>query len=493
MKNTIKFIFTSLALFSLVGCGDNSTSPSGIDYSNATYKYRIGNNDSVKLTSENSVTSEVYKDYTDFYYEFIVPEVRVNQTFRFSVNGVDQELTLGRLNDNNLTIYDGSDIPQFVEDMTNQRIVVYKIIDANPIYVVADSNTGPIIRTLTFDPNGGTGYMASVTIDVIGSSYQLPECTFTAPEGYEFKCWRIGTTEYDEGDSITVYYNLTISAVWQPISGGRDIDPPTPPGPGPGPGPETGGKPTPEKDGSGNVISITTSDPGDPEVPKNTGKEIGQEIYNYQLQYSEVRRAKIERYFYLPDENRYVYNLDEYDIDTDYTHNYGPDMMDNYQKIKESYTYKDENIAYISMDNVYDEAPTKRYWPFDMTDYSWGYNESTFNTHVQTGYAGVKGYAEMKIDVSSFEKPEEAETFEIHLYSSGSGNLRYDYHITSGGGMMVMTGSIEYRNNRPYYTYTKWVLGGMTYTEDLTLFEYSFSESRPDLTGFNNEVDNPSN
>lgn len=67
--------------------------------------------------------------------------------------------------------------------------------------------------TLTFDNNGGTGTMDSVT-KYEGETYELPECTFTAPEGKEFSKWLIGEDEYDEGDEITVTANATIKATY---------------------------------------------------------------------------------------------------------------------------------------------------------------------------------------------------------------------------------------------------------------------------------------
>ena len=67
--------------------------------------------------------------------------------------------------------------------------------------------------TITFDANGGSETMAAVEV-AKGSSYELPGCGFTAPDGKTFKAWKVGSEEKAVGDSITVDANTTITAVW---------------------------------------------------------------------------------------------------------------------------------------------------------------------------------------------------------------------------------------------------------------------------------------
>lgn len=69
---------------------------------------------------------------------------------------------------------------------------------------------------ITFDKNGGDGTMAEVRKEV-GDKYNLPECTFTAPEGKQFKEWKIGSTSYDVGDEITLSTSITVKATWENI------------------------------------------------------------------------------------------------------------------------------------------------------------------------------------------------------------------------------------------------------------------------------------
>ena len=68
--------------------------------------------------------------------------------------------------------------------------------------------------TITFDGNGGSGSMDSVTVKA-GTNYILPACGFTAPTDQEFKAWEIGGTEYKVGDSYTVLGDTEIKALWE--------------------------------------------------------------------------------------------------------------------------------------------------------------------------------------------------------------------------------------------------------------------------------------
>lgn len=68
--------------------------------------------------------------------------------------------------------------------------------------------------TVRFNANGGTGTMAAVT--VISGSYTLPVCTFTAPEGQQFKGWATSPSgEVITGTSINVTANTTLYAIWE--------------------------------------------------------------------------------------------------------------------------------------------------------------------------------------------------------------------------------------------------------------------------------------
>ena len=71
------------------------------------------------------------------------------------------------------------------------------------------------VFTLAFDPGGGEGEMDPVTLEP-GSSFPLPECTFTAPADKRFLCWEIDGRCFDPGDTVRSdqALTLTVRAVW---------------------------------------------------------------------------------------------------------------------------------------------------------------------------------------------------------------------------------------------------------------------------------------
>ncbi len=85
------------------------------------------------------------------------------------------------------------------------EIAVYGTVNNTPTYNVS------------FDANGGEGKLDGFENIMAGSVIILPECTFTAPEGMQFKAWNVNGTEMNAGENITVNGNITVSAVWEEI------------------------------------------------------------------------------------------------------------------------------------------------------------------------------------------------------------------------------------------------------------------------------------
>ena len=67
-------------------------------------------------------------------------------------------------------------------------------------------------HTITFDANGGTGYMEAATGG--STAYILPANSFIAPDGKPFNCWIVNGTEQAPGAAINITADTTVTAVW---------------------------------------------------------------------------------------------------------------------------------------------------------------------------------------------------------------------------------------------------------------------------------------
>jgi len=68
--------------------------------------------------------------------------------------------------------------------------------------------------TVCFDANGGSGKMAAQEL-APGAALTLPACTFTAPQGQEFKIWQIDGVDYAVDTTYTVKADTLVKAIWQ--------------------------------------------------------------------------------------------------------------------------------------------------------------------------------------------------------------------------------------------------------------------------------------
>lgn len=75
-------------------------------------------------------------------------------------------------------------------------------------------NNGEVKYTVSFNANGAQGTMQSQKIKK-GEEIELPKCTFTAPEGKEFKAWKVDGQEKEVGAKITINGNTEVKAIWQ--------------------------------------------------------------------------------------------------------------------------------------------------------------------------------------------------------------------------------------------------------------------------------------
>ena len=69
--------------------------------------------------------------------------------------------------------------------------------------------------TISFDPNGGTGTMQPMKVKS-GEEFELPECTFTPPEGKEFAGWLAENGKvYPAGEIVSSVSSSVLKATWK--------------------------------------------------------------------------------------------------------------------------------------------------------------------------------------------------------------------------------------------------------------------------------------
>ena len=81
--------------------------------------------------------------------------------------------------------------------------------------IVTATFTADSLCTITFDPNGGTGTMQPMKVKA-GKEFELPECTFTPPEGKEFAGWLAKNGKvYPAGDIVYSTNSSVLKATWK--------------------------------------------------------------------------------------------------------------------------------------------------------------------------------------------------------------------------------------------------------------------------------------
>ena len=103
-------------------------------------------------------------------------------------------------------VYDGGD--EFYFEEGQNKITLY------PVWLP---------HKIVFDPNGGSGVMEALVVEP-GTSVELPNCSFNAPNGYYFVGWSTekgGEVEYTAGQQFTMpsedIFTVTLYAVWAAI------------------------------------------------------------------------------------------------------------------------------------------------------------------------------------------------------------------------------------------------------------------------------------
>ena len=97
-------------------------------------------------------------------------------------------------------------------------------ITANTVIYAIWENIPAVVYTVSFNANGGTGTMNPV--DNVSGSYTLPQCTFTAPAGKQFKGWALSANgSVIVGTTTNISTDTTLYAIWEDAQVNPDPDP----------------------------------------------------------------------------------------------------------------------------------------------------------------------------------------------------------------------------------------------------------------------------
>ena len=120
--------------------------------------------------------------------------------------------------DNGFVLY--SNANKFIcegDDATDPDNFDYQTELAKNLKTIEDGNSLTIRRCqVSFDANTGSGTMDNESS--YKGNYSLPNCSFTAPSGKQFKCWAVGSaggTQYNAGANYTITDDVTFYAVWE--------------------------------------------------------------------------------------------------------------------------------------------------------------------------------------------------------------------------------------------------------------------------------------
>ena len=104
------------------------------------------------------------------------------------------------------------DLKATVNGMKIEKMFNYA--NGNKRILVATFTVEDLI-TISFDPNGGTGTMQPMKVKS-GEEFELPECTFTPPEGKEFAGWLAENGKvYPAGDIVLSFSSSVLKATWK--------------------------------------------------------------------------------------------------------------------------------------------------------------------------------------------------------------------------------------------------------------------------------------
>lgn len=181
------------------------------------YMFTVKNNDTLKAIFAKNIIIDTSIDYT------ISFDAGDGNGTMYSITAHDGEVI--KLPDCTFTAPLNKEFKSwFIDDAEYDEGDNFIVISDSVAYAIWKDKTStspsPSIPskkyTITYDSNGGSGEMKSDTVEQ-GKEFTLPNCTFTAPDGKEFKTWKIENKEYAPNDTYLFTKDTTVYVVWKKI------------------------------------------------------------------------------------------------------------------------------------------------------------------------------------------------------------------------------------------------------------------------------------
>lgn len=177
--------------------------------------------DSVKVSNDTyDYELNLSGGYTDVYLTLQAEDILLNNSEGSLLKQSNNHIKI-KVNGDSLSVDDfpyGFDTSKTVliegENLLNIKIISKNF--KNTSDYTLKINNGEVKCNVSFNPDYGKGSMEAVEI-AKGSTYELPKCTFEAPENKEFAGWKIGEEIKNPGDEITVDKDTEVIALWKDI------------------------------------------------------------------------------------------------------------------------------------------------------------------------------------------------------------------------------------------------------------------------------------
>lgn len=181
------------------------TKTKNVDLSGSKYRISIYDKDDNDLLPGRILFTKDLSFKKEGWNKLDITNVQVDGNFYIAFTKLDGELALGIDNkmDSGLSY-----------EMFNNAWIEPATKGTYMIGAKLDELSDKEMCTISFDANTGKGKMDPVKVEK-GTRYELPKCTFEAPENKEFKAWQVYNNEMNPGDEQYISKDITIKALWK--------------------------------------------------------------------------------------------------------------------------------------------------------------------------------------------------------------------------------------------------------------------------------------